>query len=62
MISSDELTRMKARIGFGNEMIWAYKDILLLDDDCSYKHVLKNQIKRYCYNSEMGLMEVENDG
>ena len=37
-------------------------DILLLDDDCSYKHVLKNQIKRYCYNSEMGLMEVENDG
>lgn len=62
MISSDELTRMKARTGFGNEMIWAYKDILLLDDDCSYKHVLKNQIKRYCYNSEMGLMEVENDG
>ncbi len=60
MITYDELARMKQITGFGDERIWAYKDILVLDENCSYVHVANSRATRYRYDRQAGLMEDEN--
>ena len=59
MIAQDELTRMKNRTGFGEEGIWKYKEILLLDENCCYEHRTGKSTIKYWYSPKTGLMEVE---
>ena len=60
MITYDELLRMKQKTGFGDERIWAYKDILLVDENSSYVHQANGKMIRYRYDREAGMMEEEN--
>ena len=60
-ISEQELIQMKASSGLGSYKIWEHKDILLVDEKCSYEHKIGRRTKRYIYRSEMGLMEAENE-
>ena len=61
MISGEELKKMKIRTGFGDEGVWAYKDILLLDENCTYVHSVNGIKKCYIYDRETGLTEVKNE-
>lgn len=55
MVSEEELAAMKDRTGFGDTGIWAYKDILLLDDDLTYTHKGPHGRETYRYSPETGL-------
>lgn len=60
MIAQEELNKMKAQTGFEDDSIWSYKEILLLNEHCSYEHTAHGLKIQYIYDSEMGLMEEEN--
>lgn len=57
MIPWDDLEKMKAATGFGNESPWKYKAILLLDEEDSYTVRGKGKDKTYHYSSVIGLTE-----
>lgn len=52
-----ELEKMKAATGFGNEVPWKYKNILLLDKESSYVVSMGKVNRTYCYSRETGLIE-----
>lgn len=60
MISFDELSRTKAKTGFGDERIWAYRNILLVDENGCYEHMTNSGTKCFMYDHDLGLTEVKN--
>ena len=52
-----ELEKMKVATGFGNEVPWKYKNILLLDEESSYVVSRGKANRTYCYSRETGLIE-----
>ena len=54
----DDLEKMRAATGFGDESPWRYRRILLLDEADSYTVRVKRKDKIYRYSPVLGLTEV----
>lgn len=59
MIPTSEMINMKEKTGFGNESLWKYKDMIILDENNCYECMTENGKKKYCYSKETGLSEAE---
>ena len=57
MVPLSEMTRMKKETGFGDESLWKYKNMIIMDEDNCCECTVNGEKKQYCYSKEIGFFQ-----